>query len=100
MPLEGHWRRVQTPLDRRDKRLVVLLAVLAVALAAGGGLYAAFARSSSRSDAGCVVVKVASTMGGATLRNCGAAAVAFCRAQAPLHVEIAAACRRRGYPSP
>lgn len=44
-----------------------------------------------------VDVSVPSTMGGASLRRCGAAARAFCRDQGRSDRTIAAACRRQGY---
>jgi hypothetical protein len=96
VPVEGQWRRANTPLSRRDKRLLAAVAALAVAAAAaGGGVYAA--QSSTRSDAGCVVVSMPSTMGGAEVRNCGAAAHTFCRLQGRVDGTVAAACRRQGF---
>jgi len=96
MPVEGHARRVQTPLSRRDRRFLVLLLCLGVALVTGGLVYWLLTRSPSPSNAGCVVVTVPGTMGGATLRNCGPAAHTFCRTQGPLSEAIAAECRRQG----
>lgn len=96
VPVEGQWQRANTPLSRRDKRLLAAVAALAVAAAvAGGGVYAA--QSSTRSDAGCVVVSMPSTMGGAEVRNCGAAAHTFCRLQGRVDETVAAACRRQGF---
>jgi hypothetical protein len=96
VPVEGQWRRVNTPLSRRDKRLVLAVAGLAaVAVAAGGAVYAT--HSPGRSDAGCVIVNLPSTMGGAQVRNCGAAAHTFCRVQGPIDRTVAAACRRQGF---
>ena len=96
MPVEGQWRRANTPLNRRDKRLLAAAAAVAVAaVAAVGGVYAA--HPSGRSDAGCAVVSLPSTMGGAEVRNCGAAAHTFCRLQGRVDTTVAAACRRQGF---
>ncbi len=96
MPVEGQWRRANTPLGRRDKRLLAAAALVAVAAAVV--LAVAYAvRPAAPSNAGCVVVDVPSTMGGARVRSCGAAARAFCRAQGGRDDTIAAACRRQGY---
>jgi hypothetical protein len=54
-------------------------------------------RSGSSSGAGCVVVDVPSTMGGARLRNCGKAAHEFCRTQGPRDGLVADACRKQGF---
>ncbi len=99
MPVEGQWRRSNTPLSRRDKRLLSALAALAAAGVTAAGIAYATRPASSPSAAGCVVVEVPSTMGGARLRNCGSAAHTFCRTQGRLDRRIAAACRRQGYAS-
>jgi hypothetical protein len=96
MPVEGQWRRANTPLSRRDKRLLAAAAGAAAIAAAVLGIALA-SRSASPSNAGCVVVDVPSTMGGARLRACGAAAHAFCQARGTSNRTIAAACRRQGY---
>ena len=93
--MEGQWQRANTPLGRRDKRLLAVAALAVAVAAAVGGVYAA--QSSSRSDAGCVVVSMPSTMGGAEVRNCGAAAHTFCRLQGRVDGAVAAACRRQGF---
>ena len=54
-------------------------------------------RPAARSDAGCIVVDVPSTMGGATVRSCGAAAHDFCRTQGKLDRTVAAACVTQGF---
>jgi len=87
---------VRTPLSQRDKRLLVVTAMLAAAaVAAGGVVYAT--HPAGRSDAGCVVVNLPSTMGGAEVRNCGAAAHTFCRVQGKVDKTVAAACSRQGF---
>ena len=95
MPVEGQFERANTPLSRRDKRLLGALAVVAAAGVAAAGI--AFATHTSPSGVGCVTVDVPSTMGGARLRNCGTAAHRFCRTQGPRDARIAAACRRQGF---
>ncbi|SRR5258708_37803445 len=92
MPIEGQAR---APLRGRDKILLVALAAAAVVAAAT--LTVVLATRGSSSNAGCVVVSVPSTMGGASLRNCGAAAHAFCRTQGKRDATIGAACRSQGY---
>src|SRR6202011_2495694 len=63
MPVEGQWRRANTPLSPRDKRL--LAAVAATAAIAALALAIAYAvRPAATSNAGCVVIDVPSTMGG------------------------------------
>ena len=96
VPVEGHWQRATTPLSRRDKRLLAAAAGIAAAVAAAAGATYAV-HPSGRSDAGCVVVRLPSTMGGAEVRNCGAAAHTFCRLQGRVDATVAAACRRAGY---
>jgi uncharacterized membrane protein YeiH len=92
MPIE---EQARAPLGWRDRLLLAALATAVVAAAAAGGV--TLATRSSPSNAGCVVVAVPSTMGGASIRNCGAAAHAFCRTQGKLDAAIAAACRHQGY---
>jgi hypothetical protein len=95
MPVEGQWDRSNTPLSRRDKRLLAAAAVIgAIAVTILAVVY--LTRSSSASGEGCLVANVPSTMGGAQLRICGDAAHAFCRSHAG-DTTIAAACRRQGF---
>src|SRR5690242_17793901 len=91
MPIEPQAR---APLTRRDKQLIGTLgaALLAAALALGITL----ATHSSHQQADCVEVTLPSTMGGATIRRCGANARAFCRQQESIPV-VAAACQKHGY---
>ena len=71
--------------------------MLAVAAAIAAGIVFA-THSGSSSGAGCVVVDVPSTMGGARLRNCGSAAHEFCRTQGPRDpLGSRAACRKQGF---
>jgi hypothetical protein len=98
MPVEGHAQRLASPLRPRDKYFLAAMAC-AVALGVGVSVYVYASRAPAPSNRDCVVVTVASSLGGTTLRNCGAAARSFCRAQASLNGEIAAACRRQGFAS-
>jgi hypothetical protein len=95
MPLEGQWERANTPLGPRDKRLIAAVGVIAVVAVAAFAVFL-LTRSSSASARGCLEVRVPSTMGGSTLRACGAAAHTFCRTQGD-NATIAAACRRQGF---
>jgi hypothetical protein len=98
VPVEGHWRRARTPLNRRDKLLlaavavvgaVVLVVAITIALAGRGG--------TSGGTEKCVVVDVPSTMGGARLTQCGSAAHDFCRTEGAKDQIVANACRAQGY---
>ncbi|HET8894744.1 MAG TPA: hypothetical protein VFM96_11670 [Gaiellaceae bacterium] len=92
MPIEG---QVRTPLGRRDRLLLAAVATALLAAAAVGGVM--LATHGSHSDAGCVVVAVPSTLGGATVRACGPAAHRFCHTQGKRDATIATACRSQGY---
>jgi len=96
MPVEGQWERANTPLGRRDKRLLAVVGAVAV-IAAAALAAILIARSSPPAASGCLEVKVPSTMGGASLRVCGAGAHTFCRTQGGREPRIAAACRRQGF---
>lgn len=103
MPLEGHWRRQNTPLrslSGRERRLLVPLA-LALVIACVVIVYLAVSGGSSKSAApGCVDVVGPSTMGAANYHACGRQAAHFCAAQANRddHFAEAAqeACRKAG----
>ena len=96
MPVEGQAQRAATPLRRRDRIVLGIAAVVAAAVVVGG-VVAYVERPAAPSDAGCVVVTVASTMGGGHLRSCGAGARTFCLSRAARPEQIAAACRRAGF---
>jgi hypothetical protein len=99
MPVEGHAKRLAASLRPRDKYFLAAMAC-AAALGVGASSYAYATRASEPSNKGCVVVTVASSLGGTTLRNCGVAAQELCRTQAKLSDVIAAECRRQGFPAP
>lgn len=95
MPVERQWERANTPLGRRERRLLAAVGAIAVVAAAALAVVL-LTRSSSPAASGCLEVKVPSTMGGTSLRVCGAPAHTFCRAQGG-DARIAAACRRQGF---
>jgi len=96
MPVDGQSRRTNTPLSRRDKR--VLAAAAGIAAIATLALAAAYAiRPAAPSNTDCIVVNIPSTMGGARLLSGEAAAHAFCHSEGSHDRAIAAACRRQGY---
>jgi|SRR5581483_5206259 len=93
MPVEGQARRA---LGRRDRWLLAGLgAGGAVAIALGvlfttGGTH-------RRSGTRCIELTLASTMGGATIRRCGADAARYCRSRASRDRPVAAECHRKGF---
>ena len=89
--------RAHTPLSRRDKRLLAAVAAVIAVAAAVAAVVVSRDALGLVVGAGCVVVDVPSTMGGARLRNCGSAAHGFCRTQGPLDPRVAAACRKQGF---
>jgi hypothetical protein len=81
MPLEGHYRRVNTPLRKltlRERRvliwgtLVTAVAILALILATAGD-------SQPGPAPGCIRVSVAGRTGAELVQACGAEAVSTCR---------------------
>jgi hypothetical protein len=104
VPLEGHWKRVHTPLrstTRRERRVVTVVIVLMV-IAIPIALFATFRGGSSEAGAGCIRLTVPSTMGGATVNACGAGAARWCRSpesrQSAIARDAKAQCRQAGYP--
>ena len=96
MPLEGQADRLGTPLSGGDRRFIAIVTCVFV-LGAAACAFAYTSSPASPSNEGCVVVTLASSLGGTTLRNCGVAAERFCRSEAGLNGDIAAACRREHY---
>jgi len=95
MPLEGQAERVRTPLDRRDRRaLAVVAAVSALAILAG--VVYAVTRGGVPTGARCFTATYPSSVGGATVHRCGAAAAHYCRVDAGVP-QVATACRRAGF---
>src|SRR5947209_165683 len=103
MPLEGHWKRLQTPLRRTTRREARLIAAAAgfLAVTVVIVLYVALQSGSSAAGPGCIKVTAASSTGGATLHACGQAAARWCRSAAVRHDALARSvreeCRGAGY---
>lgn len=95
MPVERQWERANAPLRPRDRRLLAGVGAVAVVALVACAVFL-LTRPGSSSASGCLEVKVPSTMGGASLKVCGADAHAFCRTQGR-NSRIAAACRRQGF---
>jgi predicted metal-binding membrane protein len=102
MPLEGHYKRANTPLRRLTRReRNVVLAGLAVTVVALLALVLATAGDSQPPPAaGCIRVAVAGRVGGELIHPCGAEAVATCKRSATFDSErsrtIVAACEEAG----
>ncbi|HZT92232.1 MAG TPA: hypothetical protein VFA05_09350 [Gaiellaceae bacterium] len=94
VPVEGQLHRIRTPLARRERLL--LAAAVAAGVVAVVVATVVYATQSHVRGRGCVVFSVPSTMGGATLRECGPAARRFCRTQGTTNAQFAAACRSAG----
>jgi predicted metal-binding membrane protein len=102
MPLEGHYKRANTPLRRLTKReRNVVLAGLAVTVVALLALVLATAGDSQPPLApGCLSVNVAGRVGGEQIHGCGAEARAACVRATTFDDErsrtIVAACEEAG----
>jgi hypothetical protein len=105
MPLEGHWRKQNTPLRKltpRERKVgiavlaVTIVAMLAVIFAAGLD----FSRPGPAQ--GCIRVVVAGKTGGEVVAGCGAEAEAICAHSAkfddPRSRDVTANCRAQGIP--
>jgi hypothetical protein len=80
-------------LRRRDKAFLYGLAVAGIAAALIGW---GFSSGGGSHGGKCVSATVPSTMGGAVITKCGAAAVTFCRENAS-DARIAVPCRKEGF---
>jgi hypothetical protein len=103
VPLEGHWKRVNTPLREttaRERWLVRVVAAL-VAAAAVATVIVAIVTSGPSTPAGCIRLDVPSTMGGGSPQFCGSAARTFCGSSAahqpPLNSSALPKCREAGF---
>src|SRR3954452_19585962 len=102
MPLEGHWRRVNTPLRRLTKReRNIAIAVVAVTIAGIVALIVATVDDSRPAPApGCISAIVAGFTGAEPLEACGARARRLCEVHAgqadPRSDAINESCRRAG----
>jgi hypothetical protein len=95
MPVEGQAERLVTPLERRDRRFLLVLGLVTVAAIIAVVVYAV-TRPGSANGERCFTATFSASVGGATVHHCGAAAVHYCRfnASAP---EVAEACRKEGF---
>jgi hypothetical protein len=86
MPLEGHWRRTNTPLRKLTHReRNAALAVLAATFVGLAILLLATAGDTRPGPApGCIRATVAGRTGGEVVHPCGAEAIAVCRHAAGL----------------
>jgi hypothetical protein len=102
MPLEGHWRRVNTPLRRlsRRERYIAIVAVGVTLAACAALILATLGNSRPAPGPGCIRALIPHVMGSETLDACGARAKSICRARAndtdPGAVSVQEACRRAG----
>ncbi len=102
MPLEGHWRRINTPLRRltRRERNVAIAAVAANLVAVLVVVLATIGDSRPAPGPGCIYANVPGVMGGTQLHACGARAKHICATHATLtdpgSRAIQASCRRAG----
>src|SRR3954452_20875922 len=102
MPLEGHWRRVNTPLRRlsgRERKIAVVAGPGPVATCVT--LIVAPAGSPTPPPApGCIRAIIPHVMGGETLNACGARAKSLCAARAgdgdPGARAVQESCRQAG----
>jgi hypothetical protein len=94
MPNEGHWDRVNAPLRSNDRRVLAVMACVTVVAVIAAVVFAL--TRPSQSDAGCVVITVPASVGGATIRYCGEKAKTFCGTKDG-RTEATARCRRLGY---
>jgi hypothetical protein len=104
VPMEGHWKRVNTPLRETTarERLLVRGVVALLAIAVITSVVVLIATSGGSESAGnCVDVDVPSTMGGSAIHACGADARAFCRGplahSSDLRGRALPACRDAGF---
>jgi hypothetical protein len=102
MPLEGHWKRTNTPLRRLSPReRNVAIAAVAATLAAIVVLLAVTAGDTRPPLApGCFRATVAGRTGGEPVTGCGAEAVSLCRraqgSEGPWAEAVSGACLDAG----
>jgi hypothetical protein len=89
MPAEA--ARLHHPLGARDRRLIVLLACVAV-LAIPLGFLVVRPHGGDGAAPGCIRADVAGIMGGGTIAGCGSDASALCKVYAAAYASVAAQC--------
>jgi hypothetical protein len=104
VPLQGHWKKVNTPLratTSRERRILIAFAAL-LAIGAIAAIIVAIGSSSPATPPGCIRVELPSTMGGVSSDLCGNTARQFCLGPAansePLDTQVQPKCRAAGYP--
>jgi hypothetical protein len=104
MPLEGHWRRINTPLRKTSRREGRLLAVIGAlfALAVVIVLVLALQGGSTGSASRCIDFTGTHAVGGATIHACGRDAARWCDSTAAnrrdaLGRRLRLECRAAGY---
>jgi type II secretory pathway component PulM len=99
MPLEGHWRTVNTPLRRLTarERNVVIAGLVVTIVAVFALILLSENHGRPAPAAGCINVMVAGRTGGEVLHPCGAAAKTTCASAAtfdtPRSRAIVESCR-------
>ncbi len=79
MVMVGHSKRLAEPLSPRQKRRLVVSAVILLLAVIGASVYASVGNGSyGASRNGCVNLTVPSTLGGQIFHECGSAARAWC----------------------
>lgn len=103
MPLEGHYRRVNTPLRRLGRREIAVLLLVGTATLAALLALALVPSRAARPLApgpGCLEVGVAGRVGNEPVVGCGAEARAICRRASGFDDErartIVRACEEQG----
>jgi hypothetical protein len=108
MPLEGHYRRVNTPLRKLTgrERVVLAVGIAITAIAIAALLFLPSSNDTPLLDehgsrrAGCIEVAVAGRVGSEPIVGCGRKAVALCRRasgfEGPRPDAIVAACSDAG----
>jgi hypothetical protein len=104
MPLEGHWKRTNTPLrrlTRRERRVAIVSAVVVVVTVVALVL-ATVGDSRPGPKPGCIYAIVPGVMGATPVDACGAQAKKTCAEHAgpaltdPVSRGVRASCRRAG----
>jgi hypothetical protein len=102
MPLEGHWRRVNTPLRRLSsrERNIAIAAAVATLAACVALIVATVGRTTPAPGPGCIRAIIPHVMGGETLNACGTRAKDICAARAgdadPGARAVQESCRQAG----
>jgi hypothetical protein len=102
MPLEGHWRRVNTPLRRLTsrERNVAIAAVVVTLVACAALIITTVDDTRPEPGPGCIRAIIPHVMGGETLEACGGRARRICAARAgdadPGARAVQESCRQAG----